>query len=603
MSATATTTLPLRWQLSNVFSGLGNDDYRAGFNQLLTTLNDLEQLFEDALICSEPRDASAAELAEDLEKIITLSNTFIRQEATLAAYVHSFVSTDSHNAMAARELSKLEALSPRQQQLFVRLTSWLGALANQLDGMLEAAPQLRHYNYFLRRQVAASQHLMDEQLEALAAQLVIDGADAFGKLQGNVTSQLTVAFELDGKTETLPIAAIRNLSSHADATVRKRAHKAELEAWGSVRTSIAAALNAVKGTSLTLAKRRQWPSVLDWALFNNRIDRPTLNALWEAVREAFPIFRRYLRSKAKKLGKDQLAWWDLAAPVGASTKKFTWEGCRDFVVEQFATFDADLAAFAASAFEQGWLDAEPRAGKRGGGFCMGVLGVEESRILVNFDGSFSQVSTVAHELGHAYHNHCQNGLEPLRRGAPMVLAETASTFCETLICEAALAEASDDEKLAILEAQLEGVTGVCLDIYSRFLFESWVLERRDDSELSADELCELMRKAQAETYGDAVDPSTYHPYMWLWKPHYYSYGGSFYNYPYAFGHLFGLGLYARYQADGDPFIPRYKGLLKATGTNDAAPLAEGFGIDIRNADFWRASLKVVADQVARYEQL
>ena len=234
---------------------------------------------------------------------------------------------------------------------------------------------------------------------------------------------------------------------------------------------------------------------------------------------------------------------------------------------------------------------------------MGVLGVEESRILVNFDGSFDQVSTVAHELGHGYHNHCQKGLAPLRRGAPSTLAETASIFCETLVAESTLNAASPAEQVAILETQLCGATQVCLDISSRFQFESAVFERRGASELSADDFCDIMLRAQADTYAEAIEPSTYHRYMWLWKPHYYSYEHNFYNFPYAFGHLFALGLFAIFRRQGADFVPRYQELLRATCQDYAAPLAQRFGIDITRREFWRESLDIIEGQVRRFESL
>jgi oligoendopeptidase F len=269
-------------------------------------------------------------------------------------------------------------------------------------------------------------------------------------------------------------------------------------------------------------------------------------------------------------------------------------------VDQFGTFSDELASFARNAFDRNWLDAEPRDGKRGGGFCMRIPSVEESRILLNFDGSFDQMTTVAHELGHAYHNLCQRGLPMLRRGAPMALAETASIFCETIVFDAALKEAPRDARLSILENQLIGASQVIVDIYSRFIFESEVIKRREKAELSADELCEIMLDAQRQTYGDGVDGETYHRYIWLMKPHYYMHGLNFYNFPYAFGLLFGLGVYAIYLDEGDAFIPRYKELLRSTGEGRVAELAQRFGIDVRSADFWNASLRVISDQVDTY---
>jgi pepF/M3 family oligoendopeptidase len=522
---------------------------------------------------------------------------------TLESFIHGYVTTNSYDALAQREASRLDLLDTRRQKLSVRLQGWIGSLGDALPAIVQARPVLQPHNYFLRRAARLSRYLMSEELESLAADLVVDGGQAFGKLQGNITSQLKVPFERNGRTEELPITVIRNFSYDPDPQLRERAYHAEIKGWHSIRTAVAACLNGVKGTALTLARRRGRDQVLDVALDDNHIDRATLEAMLGAICEAFPVFRRYLAAKARKLGKPRLAWWDLFAPLGASHTTFSWREARDFIVDKFSQFTPELGQYAARAFDDCWIDGEPRDGKRGGAFCMGVVGVEESRILANFDGSFEQLMTLAHELGHGFHNHCQIGLEPLVRGTPMTLAETASIFCETLIAEAALASAAREEQLVILETQLANATQVCLDISSRFLFESALFERRAGSELSADDFCQLMQDAQRQTYAEAIDESTYHPYMWLWKPHYYSYGSNFYNFPYAFGHLFGLGLYAQYQREGEFFVRRYKELLRSTAMDDAAPLAARFGIDITRPEFWRQSLELVADQVRRYEAL
>ncbi|HVW35915.1 MAG TPA: M3 family oligoendopeptidase [Pirellulales bacterium] len=595
---------PTRWDMSNVYSSLEGDDYRAAFARLESELAELAAFCDSHGIrrLSEPPAAGAA-LAMTLVEAIERVNSTARVAETLDSFIHAFVSTNSYDAIAAREASKLELTDTRRRQLHVRLQGWIGSLAPWLDELIAGHETLKRHAFFLKDTARQSQFLMSEELEALAAELCLDAGGAFGKLQGNVTSQLKVAFERDGKTELLPITVIRNLSFDPDPEIRRRAYEVEQQGWASIRTSVAACLNGVKGTAQTLNRRRGRPSVLAASLDQNKIDQPTLDALLGAIREAFPMFRGYLKAKAKKLGKPQLAWWDLFAPLGAAHATYSWRQARDFIVEKFATFHDDLGAYAARAFDSRWIDGAPRDGKRGGAFCMPVVGVDESRILANFDGSFEQVSTLAHELGHGYHNHCQSGLPPLVRGAPSTLAETASIFCETLIAEAALAEASPDEQLMILETQLAGATQVCLDISSRFLFESAVFARREQSELSPDEFCELMLAAQAETYGDGIDPATYHRYMWLWKPHYYSYDHNFYNFPYAFGHLFALGLYAQFQQEGAAFVPRYNELLRATGQDYAAPLAARFGIDITQPDFWRQSLKIVAGQLERFEKV
>lgn len=604
MTAAESHDQPTRWDLSTVYSGLEGDDFRAAFGRLEQELSELEAFCDERQIrrVSEP-PADAARLVQTLTEAIERVNSAALLAETLDSFIHAFVSTNSYDQLAAREASKLELVETRRKQLHVRLQGWLGALESLLPELIAGHKTLEQHAFFLQDTARQSRYLMSEEQEALAAELCLDAGSAFGKLQGNVTSQLKVPFERDGRSELLPITVVRNLSYDPDPEIRRRAYEAELKGWDSIRTTVAACLNGVKGTALTLNRRRKRPSVLDAALDQNRIDRATLDALLGAIHEAFPTFRRYLAAKARKLGKEQIAWWDLFAPLGAAHTTFSWRQARDFIVEKFGTFHEELGAFAGRAFDRHWIDGAPRDGKRGGAFCMPVIGVDESRILANFDGSFEQVSTLAHELGHGYHNHCQRGLAPLLRGAPSTLAETASIFCETLIAEAALAEANAEEQVMILEAQLAGATQVCLDISSRFLFESAVFARRQESELSPEEFCELMLGAQRETYGEGIDPATYHRYMWLWKPHYYSHDHNFYNFPYAFGHLFALGLYAIFRQEGARFVPRYDELLRATGQNYAAPLAARFGIDITQPHFWRQSLQIIAGQAERFEAL
>jgi pepF/M3 family oligoendopeptidase len=367
---------------------------------------------------------------------------------------------------------------------------------------------------------------------------------------------------------------------------------------------LSAALNSIKGQVNTLSRRRGWDTPLDAALFNNHIDRETLEAMLHAARESFPTMRRYLRAKATAIGVPALAWYDLFAPLGSSDRVWAWDDAVGFIVDQFGTFSPKLRDFADRAFREQWIDAEPRPGKSDGAFCMpvnkGVLG--ESRILANFKPAFGGVSTLAHELGHGYHNLNLAGRTMLQRDTPMTLAETASIFCETIIREAGLKSGDAAEQLVILEASLQGSCQVVVDITSRFLFEQSVFEARQARELSAEELNALMLDAQGQTYGDGLDPNALHPYMWAVKGHYYS-NYSYYNYPYMFGQLFGLGLYARYEADPEGFKTSYDELLSATGLADAATLANRFGIDIRQPDFWRASLDIIGADVARFEAL
>jgi oligoendopeptidase F len=388
--------------------------------------------------------------------------------------------------------------------------------------------------------------------------------------------------------------------------VRKRAYEAEMKAWEEIKEPIAAAMNGIKGTVNTLNRHRNRKDALHSALDMARIDRQTLDAMMGAMQDSFPMFRRYYKAKAQRFGQEALPWWNLFAPVGKIGKTYTFEEAKSLILENFETFSLELRDFAKGAFENGWLDAEQRPGKRGGAFCMSVPALKESRVLCNFDGSLDQVSTMAHELGHAFHNYCmyQADKTEMQRTTPMTMAETASIMCETIVFNAIISGVTDpQEELAILETSLIGDAQVIVDIYSRFLFEKEVFERREKSELSAEDLCEIMERAQVATYGDGLDKDHLHKYMWTWKPHYYSTRLSFYNFPYAFGLLFGLGLYAIYKQRGDSFIPEYKQLLASTGEGSAADLAARFGIDIRSKKFWEGSLKVVEGKIDRYCRL
>ncbi|HSJ88428.1 MAG TPA: M3 family oligoendopeptidase, partial [Anaerolineales bacterium] len=491
-------------------------------------------------------------------------------------------------------------------QLLTRFTAWLGTIAPKLDKAIERNKSAAAHAFMLREAAKQSQFLMSDAEEALAAELSLSGGNAFGKLQGTVTSQLSVDFELDGKTQKLPMPALINLRSHPDESVRHRAYDAENQAWETVKETLAACMNGVKGEANTLNKKRGRKDAIHASLDAARMDRKTLDAMLAAMKDSFPMFRKYFHAKAKKLGKEKLAWWDLYAPMGKTDKVYSYQEARDFILENFAKFSPDLAAFAKRAFDSNWIDAEQREGKRGGAFCMEVQNVKESRILANFDGSFDQVSTLAHELGHAFHNECayQANKTVLQQMTPMTLAETASTMCETIVTEAVLATTDDlQEELAVLENQLIGAAGVIVDIYSRYLFEKEVFDRREQSELSADDLNEIMERAQKETYGDGLDERFLQKFMWTWKPHYYSPDLSFYNYPYAFGLLFATGLYAIYQQRGASFVEDYKNLLASTGEETAAKLAKRFGIDITKRKFWDDSLAIIGKRVDRYAEL
>lgn len=593
-------TIP-HWDLTTIYPSLSSPEFDAAVQGVQDKLDGVEALLGDVTTLGAQH--SPQELAHALARVVDAFNALFEQEETIATYLMLTVSTDSRDALAKKRQSAFEQVSVRLEKVTTRLLLWLGSLGGALEAAIPLHPTPQAHAFALREMAEQARYQMSESEESLAAELYPSGSSAWGKLQGTITSQMSVPFELDGEVKMLPMPALINLRTHPDESVRRRAWEAENVAWKSVEETLAAAINGVKGTAVTLERRRGREDALHSALDAARIDRATLDAMLGAMHDSFPMFQRYFAAKARCIGKEKLAWWDLFAPLGVVDRTYSWEEATQFVLTHFNSFSPELADFTRRAIDNRWLDAEQRSGKRGGGFCAGVPATRESRILLNFDGSLDQISTLAHEMGHAWHNQCayQQNKTRLQSMRPMTLAETASIFCETIVTQAVLASVRDPvEELGILETMLNGESQVIVDIYSRFLFEKEVSERRVDAELTAEELCEIMERAQTATYGDALDERYRQKYMWTWKPHYYFGKLAFYNFPYAFGLLFATGLYAIYEERGAEFLADYKALLAESGEGSAADLAARFGIDLRSRAFWEASLAVIGRKVDRF---
>ncbi len=608
---TVTEELPT-WDLTSIFPSLDSREFAAAHERLTADIGRLAALYDDrgvrAIDGRVPGTALSPDEVAAFGDVLEATNRVQEEVRLLTSYLHGFISTDARDDHATAVLSELQPRLVRLRTLGTRLRSWIASLG--ADALVAASPDAAAHAWPLQRAERHALHQLPESEEDLAAELNLSGGTAWARLHGDVSARLTAdVVGPDGSPSSLPMTVVRNLAMDPDAAVRRAAFDAELVAWESVSVPLAAALNGVKGEAAVLNRRRGWADALEPALFSNAVDRPTLEAMQAACLASFPDFRRYLRAKAVALGHAPgagLPWWDLFAPVGDPVASAsTWNEAVDAVENAFGAYSPQLRALATRAIEERWVDAGARDGKRGGAFCMDVR-EGESRVLLNFGGTFDSVSTLAHELGHAYHNTTMAHRTPLQRQTPMALAETASIFCETVLLQSHLADTPDGadgdaRRLALLDVDLTGATQVVIDIHSRFLFESAVFEQRAHRTLSVDELCELMLDAQRATYGDGLDGEALHPWMWAVKPHYYS--SAFYNWPYTFGLLFGIGLYARYLQEPDRFRLGYDDLLSSTGLGDAAELAGRFGIDVRDEAFWTSSLDVLRDRITTYERL
>lgn len=591
----ATAALP-RWDMAVIFPSLDSPEFREAFAAAKDEIGALVAAFDESRVRRREDGTVNADLVAAFERITARLNEFYRDVRVIASYINCFVTTDANDELAQSLQSELRVAFVTLDKLWTRYTAWVGT--TDLNPLLAASEVARGHEWMLRQAEQTARHQMSEAEEALASDLQPTGLSGWVRLHSDVSALLEVTVPLPAGEQRLPMSSVRALANDPDRAVRRAAYEAELKAWEGVSVPMAAALNGVKGYQGTLRQRRGYVDDVEPTLRQNSIDRDTLEAMQAACVESFPDFRRYMRSKARALGVERLAWYDVSAPVGGLNTVYSWPDAERFIEEQFGAYSARMAEFAARSFRERWTDAEPRPGKEGGAYCTRVR-PGESRVLMNFDGSFNSVSTLAHELGHAYHNLNLAERASLQARTPSTLAETASIFCETLVYDAVLKTAVSDERLGLLENSLQRDLMVVVDIHSRFLFEKGVFERRRQRELTAREFSELMLESQLATYGDGLDPDLLHPYMWAVKGHYY--GPTFYNYPYTFGLLFGLGLYARYQSDPDGFRTGYDELLSSTGLADAATLASRFGIDTRSIEFWRTSLDVIRGTISEFE--
>lgn len=511
------------------------------------------------------------------------------------AFAQLSYSVDTENTEALDVMERMEAMIPELSVIDVRFAKWAASVVDRIPEKVSD-----EYGFHIKDAVSKAKYMLDDEMEKVIALMKNTGSGAWSRLQDVVTSSLTVEFE---GSET-PLFELRNMAYDPSSDIRKKAYEAELEAYPRIEKSSAASLNAIKGEVIALSKLRGYGSPLEMTLMNSRMDRETLDSMLEAIYEYLPVFRKYLRKKAEMLGHESgLPFYDLFAPVGGEDKKYGFEDARRFIVESFATFSGELSDFADKAFEEKWIDAKIRKGKVGGAFCYNIHGIKESRIMSNFSGSFSDVTTLAHELGHGYHGECLKDAPQINSDYPMPLAETASIFCESIAMDHALKDADEKEKIAIMEHGLMEATQVVVDILSRYIFETGLFKKRSDSSVPVDELKNMMIDAQKQSYGDGLDQEKLHPYMWACKPHYYMPGTNFYNFPYAFGLLFAKGLYALYLEEGEAFVPKYKKLLFETGRNDIRGVLKLVGADPADTDFWRKSLEMIKRDVDGFLKL
>ena len=572
-----------RWNLAPIYTGFQDPAFEADMQELKTMVEKIAAFAEDL-----PNTEPLAGLTQGM----ALEERFAMLVSKLAGYASLRQAADTRDSDAGSRMGQVMQLYSGVAAPFAAFKEWATKIPNLME-LVKTDENLKDYSFLFENMADSARFLLPGVGEAVMAKMTLSGGDAWSEMQQYLTSTVPVTY----RGETTNLSAIRNLASDPDPVVRKEAYEAEIACYDRIKDAVAYALNSIKLETISDCQLRGYESPLHRTVKHNDMEMATLEAMLGAMDEYAPKFWQYLKAKGKKLGHaNGLPWYDMFAPMGKSSTKFTAEGAREYLVGLFAEFDQELSDMIARAFDEAWIDFYPRDGKAGGAFCADVNCLKESRILTNFDGSFSAVVTLAHELGHAFHNQCIFGHRPLNQDYSMPLAETASTFNECVVMASAIAKAADtEEKIALIESQLQDATQIIIDIYSRFRFEKSVFDNREEMFMNADQLCTQMLQAQKDSYGDGLDPEVLHPYMWICKSHYY--GPTYYNFPYAFGGLFARGLYACYEREGAAFVPKYKKLLYTTPIAKAEDVAKVADIDLTDKNFWRGALQTIADQI------
>lgn len=578
------------WSLEKLYKGFDDPAYAEDEKKLAELIEKLDAFSKD------PQGTPA----EVLKTVVNLLRDIEYMASKLFDFAGLRQSVNTSDAEASAACGRLYQMTAGIAAPKARLTAYIAGL-EELDAIIESDPLLKEHSFFLHNIQKSSKHILSPETEQAISLYEVSGSGAWGDLQSYLTSTVPVEY----KGEKTNLSDIRNKAYDPDPEVRKEAYEAEIKAYDRIKDAIAYSLNSIKMEVISRCKLKGYESPLAETLEDAHMTRATLDALIGAMVEYLPKFWEYMKAKAKLLGHENgLPWYDLFAPLKGNERKFTAEEAKEYLVSLFSGFCKDEADMMARAFDEEWIDFYPREGKVGGAFCSEIYSLGESRVLTNFDGMLGDVITLAHELGHAFHNFNLKDNSILNLDVSMPMAETASTFNEVVAMNAAIAEEKDPvARRALIESQLMDANQIICDIYSRYLFETAVFENRESGFMFADDLCQIMLDAQQKAYGDGLDPEIKHPFMWVCKSHYYSGGLSFYNFPYAFGGLFARGLYAKYLQEGESFVPMYRNMLKASGSMSVEDAAKLAGVDTTDKEFWKASLQILADEIDEFVKL
>ncbi|WP_142413927.1 M3 family oligoendopeptidase [Hathewaya massiliensis] len=585
--------MDLKWNLDNIYTSFESENFKNDMNKLKKYIDAINE-FD---VANWEKDEN---YFSKIEEFLELNNEYKKIYSKVSSYAYLIMSVDSQNVQAINILDDIEDRDSELTEVFVRFSRWLGELKD-LDKIIGGSTYLSQHQFYLKDLLLKSEYLLSEKEELIISKMQSTGARSWERLYMELISTTTEDINVNGIVESLTLSELRNMAYLEDGSLRKTAYYKEAVLCKGISQVCAKCINGINKEALAIYQMRGYKSPLEKVLINSRMDFKTLNAMMSAIEESLPIFRKYYLKKAEILGyKSKLPFYDIYAPVGHSNMKISYKDAKNLIVSSFKTFSEKLACFSKMAFEDKWIDAEPRKGKGNFGLSVDIFPLKESRIITNFGGNYIDISILAHEIGHAYHSSNLFNETMLNTEYPTPIAETASIFCETIVNNELLKTLSNNEALLILERSISDAAYYIVDFYGRYLFENELFKRMEFGSLSIEELNELMVQCMRKSYGDSVEIETIHPYMWMNKVGYFMTGNEFLNFPYSFGVLFSKGLYAEYIKKGETFAKQYDKFLSETSRNNIVDVAKILDIDVQSIDFWRNSLKLIEKDIEKF---
>ncbi|MFB5677120.1 M3 family oligoendopeptidase [Paenibacillus terreus] len=586
------TPLQQTWDLESIFSGGSASPAFADYLNALEA--DIKRLLTEVKAAKAPQTLPETEHLDGVLELLQDCGSRISQATAFVECLGAQNQDDKEAVRLGSRINSLRALLETARTVYQNL---LRMTDDDIWALWLKRDNIKPVAFVLNESREEAREKMAPELESLALDLAVDGYHGWGAFYDTIVSKVSIPVEENGNVVQLSAGQAANKLHHADRSVREKVFAEWEKAWTDVEDYCADTLNHLGGFRLKLYENRGWGDVLKEPLSINRMSKETLDMMWQVIVETKPVLVKYLERKAKLLGVERLSWHDIEAPVGDSSEHISYDKAAVTIVEQFAKFSPDMAAFAEMAFEKSWIEAEDRPGKRPGGFCTSLPVSKETRIFMTYAGTASNVSTLAHELGHGYHQHVMDELPELNQNYAMNVAETASTLAELIVSDALVeAAASEQDKLALLEDKIQRSVAFFMNIHARFLFETRFYEQRKSGIVGAKQLCELMAEAQKEAYCGVL--ADVHPHFWASKLHFYITDVPFYNFPYTFGYMFSAGIYAYAQKSGGNFANEYDELLRDTGRMTVEDLAsKHLGSDLTKPDFWRGAAELAVKDI------